>query len=137
MTVLAEFGRRLLRGRKLDLESDSELCEGDTTEIFISLFNLFHDAMEEVLREDLIDYSLPLEVTFTGESAQDYGGPRRQFLGSIMREIRDRLFLEQNEELLLSEDLAALENQHYFGAGLFFGKFTIRPLLELESCFGN
>ncbi|XP_067027133.1 uncharacterized protein [Acropora muricata] len=121
VTVLAEFGRRLLRGRKLDLESDSELCEGDTTEIFISLFNLFHDAMEEVLREDLIDYSLPLEVTFTGESAQDYGGPRRQFLGSIMREIRDRLFLEQNEELLLSEDLAALENQHYFGAGLFFG----------------
>ncbi|XP_068689839.1 uncharacterized protein [Montipora foliosa] len=121
VTVLAEFRRRLLRGRKLDLESDSELCEGDTTEIFISLFNLFHDAMEEVLREDVIDYSLPLEVTFTGESAQDYGGPRRQFLGSIMREIRDRLFLEQNHELLLSEDLAALENQHYFGAGLFFG----------------
>jgi len=48
------------------------LCEGDTTEIFISLFNLFHDAREEVLREDVIDYRLPLEVTFTGESSQDY-----------------------------------------------------------------
>ena len=127
MTVLAEFRRRLLRGRKLDLKSDSELCEGDTTEISISLFNLFHDAMGAVLRKDVIDYSLPLEVTFTGESAQDYGRPRRQFLGSIMREIRDRLFLEQNDELRLSEDLAASENQHHFGAVLFFGKFTIRP----------
>ena len=133
MTVLAEFGRRLLRGRKLDLESDSELCEGDTTEIFISLFNLFHDAMEEVLREDLIDYSLPLEVTFTGESAQDYGGPRRQFLGSIMREIRDRLFLEQNDELLLSEDLAATLLWSSFLVNLQYGRDLSRsPALAIN-----
>ena len=50
-------------------------------------------------------------------------GPRWQFLGSI----RDRLFLEQNNKLLLLEDLAGLENQHYFGAGLFLAKFTLQP----------
>ena len=53
------------------------------------------------------------------------GSPRWQLLGSIRREIRDRLFLEQNNKLLLLKDLAALENQHYFRAGLFFGKFTL------------
>ena len=120
---MAEFRRRFQRGRKLDLQSDSELCEGDTTEIFVSRFNLFNDAMEEILREDVIDYSLPLEVFFTGEGARDYGGPRREFLGSIMRELRDRLFSEQNDGCHLSEDQAALEKRHYFGAGLFFGKF--------------
>ena len=51
--------------------------------------------MEKTLREDVIDYSLPLEVIFTGEGARDYGGPWRQFLGFIMRELCERLFLEQ------------------------------------------
>jgi len=54
-------------------------------------------------------------------------GPQWQLLGSIRREIRDSLFLEQNDKSLLLEALAALQNQHYFGAGLFFGKFTLRP----------
>ena len=104
--------------------------------------------MEEVLKKDVIDNSLPLEVTFTGVTSESYlqvrarkimRGPRWQFLGSIRREIRDRLFLEQTNKLLVLEDLAALENQHYFGAGLFFAKFTLQPWLELEneSCFGN
>ena len=53
------------------------------------------------------------------------GGPRWQLLGCIRHEIRDRLFLEQNDNLLLLKDLVALENQHYFRAGLFFGKFTL------------
>ena len=65
----------------LDLQNDSELCEGKTTEIFVSRYRLFDDAMEEILRDDppAIDFSVPLEVIFTGEGSQDYGGPRREF----------------------------------------------------------
>ena len=80
--------------------------------------------MDEMLRDDLTDYSLPLEVTFTGESALDLGGPRREFLGAVMRDIRDKLFTEQQEGYVLFEDLAALEKRYYFGAGLIFGKST-------------
>ena len=35
------------------------------------------------------DRSTPLEVTFNGESAEDYGGPRRELLSAIVKEIRD------------------------------------------------
>ena len=36
----------------LDLQNDSELCEGKTTEIFVSRYRLFDDAMEKILRDD-------------------------------------------------------------------------------------
>ena len=60
----------------LDLQNYSELCEGKTTEIFVSRYRLFDDAMEKILRDDppAIDFSVPLEVIFTGEGSQDYGG---------------------------------------------------------------
>lgn len=117
MTILKEFSRNLHRGRLLDLVSDSDLCEGKTTEIFVSRFDLFETGMEEILREGLSDFSLPLEVTFAGENAQDYGGPRR--------EIRDRLFKEQGATgHILQETEASLEKNSYYGAGLFFGKFV-------------
>ncbi|XP_068723494.1 uncharacterized protein [Montipora capricornis] len=122
VTILKEFSRNLHRGRLLDLVSDSDLCEGETSDIFVSRFDLFETGMEEILREGLSDFSLPLEVTFAGENAQDYGGPRREFLGCMLREIRDRLFKEQGAAgHILQEDEASLEKNNYFGAGLFFG----------------
>ena len=89
----------------LDLQNYSELCEGKTTEIFVYRYRLFDDAMEEILRDDplAIDFSVPLEVIFTGEGAQDYGGPRREFLGMVMREIRDKLFKEEGEGYVFFE----------------------------------
>ena len=105
--------------------SDHELCEGVTSDIFVSRFNLFETAMEEILRDDLTDFSIPLEVTFAGENAQDYGGPRREFLASMMREIRDNLFIEQEKMgHKIQEEEAALAKSHYFGAGLVFGKLV-------------
>ena len=88
----------------LDLQNDSELCEGKTTEIFVSRYRLFDDAMEKILRDDppAIDFSVPLEVIFTGEGSQDYGGPR-EFLGMVMREIRDKLFKEEGEGYVFFE----------------------------------
>lgn len=131
VTILKEFSHNLRRGRLLDLVSDHELCEGATSEIFVSRFNLFETGMKEILRDDLTDFSIPLEVTFAGESAQDFGGPRREFLGSMMREIRDKLFIEQeNMGHKIQEDEAALAKGHYFGAGLVFGKLAKHRLKQ-------
>lgn len=71
------------------------------------------------------DLSFPLEVTFTGECADDYGGPRREFLGIVVREIRERLFVEASDGedgYQLTQDMTAEYNNYYFGAGLLFGK---------------
>ena len=54
---------------------------------------MFETGTEEIIRDDLTDFSVPLEVTFAGENAEDFGGPRQEFLGSMMREIRDKLFI--------------------------------------------
>lgn len=84
---------------------------------------IFENAMEEILRESPpIDYSLPLEVIFTGESVEDYGGPRWEVLGMVLHEIRVELFKEENDGHVLSEKQESIGNWHYFGAGLFFGK---------------
>ena len=55
--------------------------EEKTTKIFVSRYRLVDDAMEEILREDppAIGFSVPLDVIFTSEGAQDYGDPRRIF----------------------------------------------------------
>lgn len=83
--------------------------------------------MEEILREDppAIDCSVPLEVIFTGEGAQDYGGPRQEFLGMVMREIRDKLFKEKGGGYIIFEKKEALDRKQYYGAALVFGKHAM------------
>lgn len=75
MAVLKEYSRNFLRGRPLDIENEDGLIEGQTTEIFVSRYNLYMDTMSELLDPLQRDLSFPLEVTFSGEEAADYGGP--------------------------------------------------------------
>lgn len=76
---MKEFSCILNRGRLFDLVSNSDLCEGETTEIVVSCFDLFGG-----MEDGLSNFSLSLEVTFARENAQDYRGPRQEFLGSMM-----------------------------------------------------
>ena len=93
VTVLKEYRANFVRGRPLDLESEDTPCEGKTIEIFVSRINIYKDAMAEIVTEPPIeDISFPLEVTFIGEEAADYGGPGKEFLGAVMREVREELF---------------------------------------------
>ena len=80
--------------------------------------------MDELLPSPpLDDVRYPLEVTFIGEAAANYGGPRKEFLGCVMRALCDKLFLDAgNEEFKLKEDVTSLRENHYYGAGLIFGK---------------
>ncbi len=77
----------------------------------------------ELLQSDA-RFCVPLEVTFYGERAQDYGGPRKEFLGTVCREIRDRLFQQslppqQGYELVYNPYHAIRD--HYRAAGMALG----------------
>ena len=45
------------------------------------------------------DISFLLEVTFIGEEDTDYGGARKEFLGAVMREVREQLFQGKKPEV--------------------------------------
>ena len=72
--------------------------------------NVYNEAMDELLPSPPIDdVSFPLKVTFIGEAAADYGGPRKEFLGCVMRALCDKLFLGTgDEEFKLKEDVTSL-----------------------------
>ncbi|CAB4029344.1 G2 M phase-specific E3 ubiquitin- ligase, partial [Paramuricea clavata] len=120
--VLRTFVCHFLRGRPLDVQDLTRVLEGETAEIFVSRATLFEDGMDELLGGMGHDPSLPLEVTFTGECARDLGGPRKELLGAMVREIKDCLFVDNGDSTyILREDVVAENRRHYFGAGLVFG----------------
>ena len=53
--------------------------------------------MSELLDPLQRDLSFPLEVTYCGEEAADYGGPRKEVLGAMMRKSQEKLFVEAGE----------------------------------------
>jgi len=93
VTVLKEYRTYFVRGRPLDLEREDTPREVKTIEIFVSQMNIYKDAMAELVTEPPIeDISFLLDMTFIGEEAADYRGPRKDFLGAVMSEVREQLF---------------------------------------------
>jgi hypothetical protein len=118
VNVLRTFVGHFLRGRSLDISDESVVLEGETTEIFVSRLNVYEDGMDELLSDTNHDYSLPLDVTFTGELALDMGGPRKEFLAAMMRQIQEKLFMQNDGEntFVLHENETAENKSHYLGA---------------------
>ncbi len=124
------YQKNFLRGRPLDPAQETTFIEGRTTEIFVSRLNIYEDDMDEIISEmGSCDRSFPLEVTFTGENARDYEGPRREFISIMLREIKERLFVENNEGgeggYFLQDIVTARTNQYYIGAGVIFGMLKL------------
>ena len=73
-----------------------------------------------------------LEVTFTRENARDYG--RRGENSIMLREIKERLFVENNEGgeggYFLQDIVTARTNQYYIGAGFIFGMLKLINFLK-------
>ena len=46
------------------------------------------------------------------------------FWAFLMRDIRDKLFKEEGEGYVIFEKKEALNRKHFYGAGLFFGKYA-------------
>ena len=85
---------------------------------------MYEDGMNELLGGRNYDYSLPLDVTFSGELVQDMGGPRKEFLSAMMRDIKGRLFeqVEGEDAFILTSNEGTERKSHYLGAGLIFQK---------------
>ena len=75
MDILKENKALWMRGRPWQ---EAVLSEGETSEIFVSRYDIFHEALGEL--ENIDNLRFPLKVNFHGENAEDYGGPRREFL---------------------------------------------------------
>lgn len=132
VAILKEYQEKLMRGRPLDIHDENILIEGKTSEIFVSRSTLFSDAMDELMNRDM-DFSLPLEVTFNGEMAEDYGGPRKEFLGMAIRETMERLFEDDGfGQYIIKDDVSHLLKNHYLGGGLIFGKVEAAHSIELN-----
>ncbi|XP_069129254.1 uncharacterized protein [Argopecten irradians] len=119
LSLLTGYTSIFLRGRPLDLETEEETIEGETSQIFVSRRDIFRDATEEIsLLENI---RLPIDVTFYGEEAVDFGGPRREFFVLVLKEIKDKLLEERGESVLLRECNEDLALQRYFTAGVVIG----------------
>ena len=118
---------QFIRGRPLDIRDPTQITEGATTEVFVSRLNIYADGMDEIVGGTCHDYSLPLEITFIGECARDLGGPRKEFLSSMLRQIQEKLFVESVTEsgtFVLHGNIVAEREMYYLGAGIFFGKLN-------------
>ena len=109
----------------MDISDESSPLEGETTEIFVSRLNMYEDGMDELLGGRNYDYDL--DVTFSGELVQDMGGPRKEFLSAMMRDVKRRLFeqVEGEDAFILTNNEATERKSHYLGAGLIFGKNNV------------
>lgn len=91
--------------------------------------------MEEILFEGSapVDRSIPLEVTFNGEHARDFGGPRKEFFSNMLRLIKEKLCIENKEEggYVLLDNVTARTNRFYYGAGIIFGMNGFTSTIQL------
>ncbi|XP_013417019.1 uncharacterized protein LOC106178413 [Lingula anatina] len=120
VTILRAFTKKYLMGRPIDVEQEDEFCEGDTTLVHVSRSTIFEDGME-ILTDSTVNYRLPLEIVYYGEEAVDLGGPRKQFLTSMLHTIKDRLFEDgEDGKVLLVGNPYHQRKNHYLGAGILF-----------------
>ena len=94
----------------MDIVDPSTELKGKTNFIIIDRDHVSQDALAEVALID--NLRLPLEVNFTGEGAQDSGGPRKEFFRLVLKEIKEKLF-----DSGLIKDFA----ERYYTSGIIMG----------------
>lgn len=88
--ILRVAQKIIVTGRILDVHDTSESLEGETNFILINRHDIMNSAKEEI--ESITDYRKTLEVSFYGEAARDFGGPRKEFFRLCLREIKEKYF---------------------------------------------
>ena len=141
VSILRTFQKEFLTGRKLDLETDSEILEGDTSSIFVSRQRLLETGFQEILDPEFNERH-PLEVTFYGEEAADVGGPRIEFLNLMLKEIikeEMRMFKEQGGgAFIFTDDENNISKRYFYAAGLLCGMYDfLSPRNALRWGYSN
>eukprot|EP00794_Sanderia_malayensis_P013331 gene13331-14707_t len=89
--ILRQVQKYVITGRKLEPTDESEALDGTTNFILIDRHNVLMTAFDE-LKAMKTDPRLTLEVSFYGENAQDFGGPRKEFFNMAVGEIKAKYF---------------------------------------------
>eukprot|EP00794_Sanderia_malayensis_P001678 gene1678-1871_t len=89
--ILRQVQKYVITGRKLEPTDESEALDGTTNFILIDRHNVLVTAFDE-LKAMKTDPRLTLEVSFYGENAQDFGGPRKEFFNLAVGEIKAKYF---------------------------------------------
>ena len=94
LTDLVELLRflqeRIVKGRQLDLTSLEETCDGETTFITVDRDKVLETTLSGL--EFVDDYTLTFKVDFMGEVSVDLGGPRKEWIRLVNREMKAKYF---------------------------------------------
>lgn len=135
--ILRQVQKYVVTGRKLEPTDESEALEGTTNFILIDRHNVLVTAFDE-LKAMKVDPRLTLEVSFYGENAQDFGGPRKEFFNLAVGEIKAKYFdkgwrehlAEDYEMVGLILALSMLQNgilPKFFSGAFLTTAFTDNP----------
>jgi len=97
--ILLFFQKNIIIGRALDLGSLDEVTLGETNNI--SVDNILNTTFDEI--EYISDFRITFRVDFISEESVDLGGPRKEWLEMMNREIYDVYFKNGLRELLKDE----------------------------------
>lgn len=81
---------KILTGRQLEITDPTSEIEGETNFILVDRENLFQTGLDEI--SNLTNLRNPIEVNFIGETARDYGGPRKEFFRLMLTDVKEKLF---------------------------------------------
>ena len=88
--LLRFLQERIVKGRQLDLTSLEETCDGETTFITVDRDKVLETTLSEL--EFVDDYTLTFKVDFMGEVSVDLGGPRKEWIRLVNREMKAKYF---------------------------------------------
>ena len=88
--LLRFLQERIVKGRQLDMTSCEETCDGETNFITIDRDKVLETTFSEL--EFVDDYTLTFKVDFMGEESVDLGGPRREWIRLVNREMKAKYF---------------------------------------------
>ena len=88
--LLRFLQERIVRGRQLDMTSCEGTCDGETNFITIDRDKVLETTFSEL--EFVDDYKLTFKVDFMGEESVDLGGPRREWIRLVNREMKAKYF---------------------------------------------
>ena len=90
--ILRQMQKFIVQGRQLEITSESDSLKGETNLVFINRRDVLQSIKEEF--ETISSPRLALEVKFYEEGAEDYGGPRKEFLSISINAFKTKYFAD-------------------------------------------
>ena len=99
--ILRAAQKAIVCGKSLGMESLDSTIEGAMNQSMINRYDVFKSAKEELSGNN--DLRKTLEVTFYGETARHYGGPRTEFFRLCLQKIKKKYFVHDLREEMVDD----------------------------------